>query len=65
MYVKRNIEARSCNHFCSEKAISVTHNGCVLVALVIQLAMCMPNIVFCLPGTILLFHIFSSTARFS
>jgi len=30
---------RSCNHCCSEKAISVTYSECVSVALVIQPAM--------------------------
>ena len=33
---KRNIEACSCNHFCSGKAISITISECVSVALVIQ-----------------------------
>ena len=36
MYVKLNIEALSCNHFCSGKAISVTQPACVFVALGIQ-----------------------------
>jgi hypothetical protein len=33
MYVKRNIEAHSCNHACSGKAISITYSECVFVAL--------------------------------
>jgi hypothetical protein len=32
MYVCRNIEERSCNHFYSEKAISITYSYCVFVA---------------------------------
>jgi hypothetical protein len=38
-HVQRNIEARSCNHCCSGKAISITHSECVFVALGIQHAM--------------------------
>ena len=33
---ERNIEARSRNHYCSGKAISITYSECVSVALVIQ-----------------------------
>jgi hypothetical protein len=36
MYVQRNIEARSCNHYCSAKAKSITQTECVFVALGIQ-----------------------------
>jgi len=32
MYVQRNIEARSCNHYWSGKAVSVTHSECQFVA---------------------------------
>jgi hypothetical protein len=35
-YVLRTIEARSCNHFYSEKAIMNTYSVCVFVALFIQ-----------------------------
>jgi hypothetical protein len=35
-YVQRNIEARSRNHCCRAKAISITYFECVSVALVIQ-----------------------------
>ena len=45
MYVQRNIEARSCNHCCSGKAINITYSVCVFAALGIQQAMCMHNIV--------------------
>ena len=36
MNVKRNIEERSFNNYCSGKAISVTYSKYVFVALVIQ-----------------------------
>jgi hypothetical protein len=36
MYVKYNIEARSCNHCCRGKAISITYSACVFVCLVTQ-----------------------------
>ena len=36
MYLQRNIEARSRNHCCHGKAVSVTYSECVCVALVIQ-----------------------------
>ena len=36
MHVKRNTYARSRNHFCCGKVISITYSGYVLVALVIQ-----------------------------
>jgi hypothetical protein len=36
MYVQRNTEARSPNHLCHGKAISITYSECVSVALVIQ-----------------------------
>jgi hypothetical protein len=39
MYVKRNMEARSCNHYCSGKAMSVT--CCVFVDIGSQHEMCM------------------------
>jgi hypothetical protein len=41
----RNIEARSCNHCCSGKTISITESECVFVALVIQHAMRMRRII--------------------
>jgi hypothetical protein len=36
MYVQRNIDARSCNHRCSEKAMSISYSKCVSGALGIQ-----------------------------
>jgi hypothetical protein len=42
---KRNIEARSRNHCCREKAVSITYSECVSVALVIQHAMRMRRII--------------------
>jgi hypothetical protein len=45
MYVQRNIEARSRNHCCRRKAISITYSECVFVALVIQHAKCMRHII--------------------
>jgi hypothetical protein len=45
MYVIRNNEARSCNHCCSGKTISITQPVCAFVALVIQYAMRMHHIV--------------------
>ena len=42
---KRNIEARSRNHCCRGKAISITYSACVFVALVIQCARRMRRII--------------------
>ena len=48
MHVERNREARSCDHGCSGKAISITCCECVFVALGIQHAMRMRR--FILPS---------------
>jgi hypothetical protein len=44
-YVPRKIGARSCNHFCSGKAVSITYSEWVSVALVIQHLMHMCRLV--------------------
>ena len=54
------IEARSCKYCCTGKARSVTYFVCVFVALRVQHAMCMRNIVICgLSGSTIFFHIIS------
>ena len=47
MYIWRSIEARTCNHCCSGKAISIIYSERVFVALRIQHAMCSHYIVIC------------------
>jgi len=46
MYIQRNIAARSCNHCCSGKAISVTYSEYMFKALCIQHSMRMRRIIF-------------------
>jgi hypothetical protein len=63
MYVLRNNEARSCNHCCPGKVMSITYSECEFVALGIQPAKIMHHIVICGPsGCTIFFHIIS---RFS
>jgi hypothetical protein len=51
-----NIEARSRNHCCSVKAISITYSDCEFVALSIQHTVCMRHTVSCgLPGSTIFF----------
>jgi len=58
--LKLNFGACSCNHCCSEKTISITHSGCVFVALVIQHGKLMCHIVICgLFGSIIFVYIVS------
>jgi hypothetical protein len=61
-----NIDRRSCNRFCSRKAISMTHYECMCVALGVQQAMRMRHIVIWdLPGCKIFSRLFSKTAQFS
>ena len=58
MYAQRNVEARSCNHCCFGKAISITYSKSVFVALGIQHAMRTCRIVICgLSSSKIFFHI--------
>jgi len=60
LYVERDIEALSCNHCCSGKAISITYSECVFLALVIQHAIQLRHIVTCdLSGSTIFLHITS------
>ena len=68
MYVQHITEARSRYHSYSGKAISITYNECVFVALVIRHAKGMRRIILssvACPGVPNFFHIVSKTARFS
>jgi len=65
MYVKRNIEARSCSHFGRGKVISITYSECVFVALSIRYSKSKRHIVICgLTGFTVFLHIISYTLRF-
>ena len=50
MYIKRNPQALSCNHFCSGKAMSVTRRECVCVCVSVGIlqAIRMHHIVICI-----------------
>jgi len=59
LYVYRNLEARSCNHSCRGKAVSITCSECVFIAFCIQHAMVILHIVICgLSGSTIFFCIF-------
>ena len=60
MNVEDSIEARSCSHCCSGKAVGITYSDCVFVALGTQHAMRMRHIVICgLPRSTILFYTLS------
>jgi hypothetical protein len=47
MHIQCNSEVRACNRCCSGKAVIITYSGGVFVALGIQHAVCMRDIVIC------------------
>jgi hypothetical protein len=59
MYVLPNTEARSRNHRCRGKAISITYSECVSAALVIQHAKRMRRIISSSVACLSLYDIFS------
>ena len=60
MYISRNNEVRSPNHCCSGNAISITYSKCMSVALLMQHAMRMRDIVICdVFGCTIFFHVIS------
>jgi len=61
-----NFVARSCNHCCRGRAVSITYPACVSLALVIQNAMHVHHIVIYVPsGCTIFFFIIPKMARFS
>jgi len=64
LYVWRNGEARSHNHFCRGKAVSIKYFECVSLALGIQRPMHMRHVVICgVPSSTIFFHLISLTSR--
>jgi hypothetical protein len=62
MYVLRNNEARSYNHYCGRKAMSIKQPECAFVALGIQHAM-RHNVICGMPRSAIFFHIFSQNDK--
>ena len=61
MYVLRNIEARSRNHYCSGKSIIIIYSVCIFEASSIQHAMCLHHIVICaVSASAIVFHVISN-----
>ena len=58
-YVQRNSEARSFDHCCLVRVISITYSKCLSVALVTQRAMRMRHIVICVLPTLRYFYTLS------
>jgi hypothetical protein len=57
---RQEIEAHSCNHCCSGKAICIAYSECVSVALGIQHAISMRHVIICgLSGSTIVFHLIS------
>jgi len=64
--VYRYRKARSCEHCCRGKEISITYSQFMFLALVIENAKRMSRIASCVQsGCTLFFHIISLTTRFS
>jgi hypothetical protein len=58
MYETRNIQARSGNHCCRGKAVSIKYYECVSIALVIRHAKCMCRIILSSVWPVWLYHVF-------
>jgi len=66
MYLERNTETLSCNHYFSGKINKITYSECVFLALSVKHEIHMsPNVICGLPGSTLFFQIITLTAGFS
>jgi len=64
MWVERNSERRSSNHYCSEKAVSITYSERAFEALDKQDAMRMRHTVICgLSGSTMFLNIISKNGK--